>query len=96
MHPVAPPVSRNTKLCSWGASQGVRIPKDMCEFMDLAVGDEVTMTLEYNGSLYIRKKPTGAFARHRRVTIDDLFAGYEGDYRPQEADWGEPVGREEW
>lgn len=28
--------------------------------------------------------------------IDALFAGFHGEYRPHEIDWGEPVGKEVW
>jgi antitoxin MazE len=28
------------------------------------------------------------------LTMDDLFAGYAGDYQPTETDWGADVGAE--
>lgn len=30
----------------------------------------------------------------KRKTIIELFEGYDGDYKPSEIDWGEPVGNE--
>ncbi len=33
-------------------------------------------------------------ADKKHKTIDELFEGYEGDYKPEEIDWGEPVGKE--
>ena len=30
------------------------------------------------------------------VNIVDLFDGYNGEYEPEEFDWGDPVGREVW
>ena len=30
------------------------------------------------------------------VDIRELFAGYSGDYRPQELDWGSAEGTEAW
>ncbi len=30
----------------------------------------------------------------KRKTIIELFEGYNGDYKPSEIDWGEPVGNE--
>ena len=36
--------SRDTKLTKWGNSQGVIIPKRMCESLGLRVGDTVTLT----------------------------------------------------
>lgn len=29
-------------------------------------------------------------------TLDELFAGYTGDYRGEEIDWGNPIGEEVW
>ena len=33
-------------------------------------------------------------ADKKHKTIDDLFEGYEGDFIPEEIDYGEPVGKE--
>ncbi len=42
--------------------------------------------------LIIKKAaPTAA-----RKTIKELFAGYDGEYKPQEVDWGEQAGKEVW
>lgn len=32
----------------------------------------------------------------KNVSIIDLFADYQGEYKPEEIDWGEPVGEEVW
>jgi len=32
----------------------------------------------------------------KEVTLDALFANYDGDYKPSEYDWGESEGREIW
>lgn len=29
-------------------------------------------------------------------TMEELFDGYDGDYKSEEIDWGEPVGDEVW
>lgn len=31
----------------------------------------------------------------KKYTIEELFEGYTGDYKPEELDWGKPVGKEE-
>lgn len=31
-----------------------------------------------------------------KQTIEELFEGYNGDYVPEEIDWGESVGEEAW
>ena len=33
-------------------------------------------------------------ADKKHKTIDELFEGYEGDFIPEEIDYGEPVGKE--
>lgn len=32
--------------------------------------------------------------RKRKITLDELFAGYTGDYKPVELNWGNLVGKE--
>lgn len=89
----------NSKLCAWGTSRAVRIPKDMCEEVGMDIGSTLTMTTERDGlGAYIIVRPERQ--RHRSVedapfeSIEELFAGYDGEYLPHEADWGEPVGME--
>ena len=32
----------------------------------------------------------------KKYNINELFEDYEGDYTPEEEEWGNPVGKEEW
>ena len=73
----------------WGNSQGIRLPKILLEDLNMSEGEEVEIIAE-NSVLII--KP----AMKKRKTIQELFDGYEGDYKPQEIDWGEPAGGEIW
>lgn len=34
--------------------------------------------------------------KDKRKTIQELFDGFEGEYTPEEVDWGEPAGKEVW
>ncbi|WP_455656400.1 AbrB/MazE/SpoVT family DNA-binding domain-containing protein [Phascolarctobacterium sp.] len=34
--------------------------------------------------------------RKHKITLDELFADYTGNYKPVEINWGKPVGREIW
>ena len=34
------------------------------------------------------------YAQKNHITIDELFEGYDGEYKPEEIDWGEPAGKE--
>ncbi len=84
-------------LARWGNSQGVRIPKDVCELVGAHVGDVVTMDVnEELGELTLRfsaARQTPTFRRRRRVTLQELCEGYEGMRVGEEWD-GPDVGAE--
>jgi antitoxin component of MazEF toxin-antitoxin module len=87
------------KLCSWGASKAVRIPKAVCDSLRLAVGSNLSISCgtDENGP-FIMMRP--AEESHRcycdapYVSIDSLFRGHEDASQPTEVDWGEDVGGE--
>lgn len=82
-------------LTKWGNSQGIVIPKDLCRKIGIAVGDQLSISVNQDGSLRVTPaKPT--YRRRRNLTIEELFDGYDGAYQPQEMDWGHPVGEEAW
>jgi len=89
-------------LTKWGNSQGIIIPKGLCDQLDLQVGDKVV--LEFEGDSINLRPQRKAFHRSRTVNIDELFAGWDGAYEPpsdwptigNEIDWGESVGKEVW
>lgn len=70
----------------WGNSQGVRLPKVALNIANLRENDAVEI-IAGEREITIRK-------RHENRTLDELFAGYEGDYQPAEFDSGEDVGLE--
>ncbi len=88
-------------LSKWGNSQGILIPKSVCEALGLSVGDKMELRMDAP-SLVLT--PQRKYCRSRKVTIDELFEGWEGDYEPpsdwptraSEVDWGEPRGKELW
>ena len=88
-----------TKLCSWGTSQAVRIPKEICEEAGLALGDELDMqTYRSADSAYVSIR--NAHRAHRsfsdapRISLRELLNDYSGDYRGEEPDWGQDIGAE--
>lgn len=92
-----------TKITKWGNSQGVVIPKNVCEQAGIAVGDSVTIMVEDGDGLVI--KPTGRrFHRTKKLTSEDVLSNWDGTYEPPDdwpvlgagIDWGEPVGKEMW
>lgn len=70
----------------WGNSQAVRLPRAVLNAANMQENDAVSIDVQEN-LITLRKLP-------RRKTLDDLFAGYSGDYRPSEYDFGADVGLE--
>ena len=70
-------------LTKWGNSQGVLIPKSLCDKYGLSVGDKLIIE---EGAAGIELKPQRRrFATHP-VDLDELFEGWTGTYEPPE-DW---------
>ena len=80
-----------TRVQKWGNSQGVRIPRKVMDEAKIDVGDEVEVTVEAGRILV---EPSQRVRGKYR--LEDLIARMPEDYIPQEEDWAEPVGREEW
>lgn len=77
-----------TTLQKWGNSQGIRIPKFLLDAVDWGENEQLVVNAE-NGNIVIKKATS-------RKNIIELFENYDGDYKPSEIDWGEPVGNEVW
>lgn len=80
-----------TKVQSWGNSQGLRLSKQVLEDARVSVGDEVDVAVR-DGLIVVAplKRTRG------KVSLRSLVARIPKDYKPQEADWGKPAGREVW
>jgi antitoxin MazE len=76
-------------LHRWGNSVGLRLPKPLLEQLGLKEGSEVDIRIEGNRLVV---EPT----RRRRYTMAELLEGMTPDNKPEEVDWGPPVGREVW
>ena len=70
----------------WGNSQGIRIPKGALAASHIGENDAVEIIAEKNTNT-LRKV-------NRPKSLDELFAGYHGDYQPVEFDTGADVGLE--
>ena len=88
-----------TKLKVWGTSRAVRIPKRFCE--SLGISEESVLIMEQDvdeRGPFIRLRPESSehrsFADAPLQSMDILFEGYEGEYEPAEAAWGDDVGSE--
>ena len=83
-------IDMTTSIQKWGNSQGVRIPKYLLDAVKMSTDDEINIRAEGNVLIIEKAKPAA------RKTIKELFADYDGEYTPQEIDWGEKAGKEEW
>jgi len=80
-----------TRVQQWGNSQGLRIGKRLLEDAGIAVGDEVDVVVR-DGTIVLTP-----VARVRgKYDLRELVARIPRDYRPEETDWGAPVGKEIW
>lgn len=80
-----------TKVQKWGNSQGLRLAKQVLQDAHLSVGDEVNVTSR-DGMIVI-----SPVRRIRgKVNLKKLVSLIPENYRSEEFDWGEPVGRETW
>ena len=80
-----------TRVQKWGNSQGLRLAKQILEDANISVGDDVDVSVN-RGKIIISpaKKP-----RHK-YDITELLSDMPADYKPEEVDWGKPVGKEIW
>ena len=81
-----------TAIQKWGNSQGVRLPKAILDELSLQENDRVEITTQ-NDSIVIRKATR---KRRAKISLEERFARYTGDYICSEYDWGEPAGKEVW
>lgn len=95
-----------TRLAKWGNSQGFRFPKELCKMLGVGLGAEAEIRVDAPKSQVTLTfaQPDKKFRRTRKVTIEELFEGYDGTYEPpadwptsgKEIDWGKPAGKEVW
>jgi len=80
-----------TKVQKWGNSQGVRLSKALLSDVEINIGDAVNVAVR-DGALVVTPL--------RRVRgghdLRELVRRIPKDYKPEEVDWGFPVGREVW
>jgi len=80
-----------TTIQKWGNSQGVRLPKNILENANMLETFEVEIISEKNNIII---RPLTVKKKHK--CIQELFAGYDEEYKTKEIDWGSPKGDEIW
>ncbi len=78
-----------TQLAKWGNSLALRIPKSVAEDAQLQEGQPVTVTVARRGGLVIKRA-------RRKYRLSQLVSRITDKNRHEEAEWGEPQGREIW
>lgn len=77
-----------SRIARWGNSLAIRIPKAFIEDAGLEDGVEVDLVME-GGRIVLT--PIG-----REYRLEELVEGITPENRPDQPDWGEPVGAESW
>ena len=80
-----------TKVQKWGNSQGVRLSKALLSEGDIKVGDAVEVAVR-DGVLVV----TPVHRVRGGQDLKELVKHIPKGYKPEEFDWGKPVGREVW
>ena len=80
-----------TKLQKWGNSQGLRVPKELLEEVQIDVGDEVKISVQ-RGRIIV--EPTSNV--RGRYSLKKLVSRIPKGQRAEELEWGPPVGKEAW
>jgi len=81
-------IEEQIHLAKWGNSKAARIPSKIIKQLNLADGQELTVTVQDDSIVLtpVQKQPTN---------IHELFANWEDDgKREQELDWGKAKGHE--
>ena len=80
-----------TKVQKWGNSQGLRLAKQVLEEIHVSIGDPVEVSTR-DGVIVI-----APIRRIRgKLSLHELVSRIPKNYRPEEVEWGKPVGREDW
>jgi antitoxin MazE len=80
-----------TKIQKWGNSQGVRLNKTLLSDAEIEVGDAVDVAVR-DGALVV----TPVCRIRGGHDLEQLVGRIPKGYKPEELDWGPPVGREVW
>jgi len=81
-----------TKVQRWGNSQGLRLAKQVLDETHISIGDPVDVSTR-DGVIVIA--PIKRNVRGR-LSLRELVSRIPKNYRPQEVEWGKPVGSEVW
>ena len=69
-----------TTLSKWGNSKAVRVPVEACDELGLSLGDRAEVTVDAEHGVLVLKfeRSKRAYARTRRMTMEEFAAGWDG------------------
>ncbi|HOE57683.1 MAG TPA: AbrB/MazE/SpoVT family DNA-binding domain-containing protein [Bacillota bacterium] len=79
------------KIQKWGNSHGIRLPKYVLDKANIKEGDTVEVALEGDRIIIFQTKK-----KLIDYSLNELFKNYDVSCKPDETDWGKPLGKEEW
>ncbi len=74
-----------SKVVKWGNSQGVRIPRVVCDAAGIGVGDVLRMTVEGQTIVISALRDRPRYSRAGNRSLEEVFAGYDGP--PMGEEW---------
>jgi antitoxin MazE len=80
-----------TKIQKWGNSQGLRLSKVLLKEIHAMIGDEVDV-YTHEGKIIIEPIKQA----HGKYNLKSLIKKIPENYKAEEIDWGNPVGKEAW
>jgi antitoxin MazE len=76
-----------TKVQKWGNGQEIRFPLKLMQEANIAVGDEVDVTVQQGRIIVMPSERIRG-----KYRLEDLVARMPEDYEPSEENWGPPGG----
>ena len=83
-------MSPEISISKWGNSQGLRIPKEIIEALNINIGDKVRLFIEKNRLVLepVKKK--------KKYNISELVEKIPDNYTKEQEHFSEPMGKEIW
>ena len=85
----------SSTLSKWGNSQGIRIPKEVCDLLGVGIGSPVKIEVnQVQSQITVSfENPRQKYHRNKKVSLVELCDGWNGEKIGEE--WGGPdVGAE--
>lgn len=77
-----------TIIQKWGNSPAIKLSQSLLALLQWQENDELSILIQ-DQKIILERTP-------RSKSIEELFEGYNGNYTPEEMDWGTPKGEELW